>query len=161
MTDEVRKEIDALDLLMQDHREIESLFRDFNHQRQMGNDTSGVVAAACAEIKHHDTLENDVFYSAIGEIMKDAEAARLLSTAEDEHDTILELIEQLERTVTVHKTRDTRFGIIVEQMSRHILAEETVLFPLVRKLPKAELERISGIMKTRRTATIEAEAVAQ
>ena len=34
MTEKVRKELDVLDLLMQDHREVESLFREFEHLQQ-------------------------------------------------------------------------------------------------------------------------------
>jgi iron-sulfur cluster repair protein YtfE (RIC family) len=158
MTEPSKLEIDALDLLMQDHREIESLFSDFEHQRQNGSDTSLVIAAACAEIKSHDTLENDAFYPAIAELTKDTEVDRLLSTAEEDHDGMLELIDQLER-ITVHKKRDMRFAIVADQMKKHIITEETVLFPLVRKLPKADLDRIAELMKTRQAVLLVARGI--
>ena len=40
MTEKVRQEIDAFDLLMQDHREMESLLRTFEHLHRNGEQTA-------------------------------------------------------------------------------------------------------------------------
>lgn len=154
MIDKLRKELDAIDLLMQDHREVESLFRDFEYLRQNRKDTGRVIANACAELKVHDTLETEVFYAAVGATTGDAEIEGLLKEAEKEHDTILGLIGKLEQTRTDPKQRDAYFTILAEHMKHHVLTEETELFPLAKKLKQLDLESITTAMKKRKAALI-------
>ena len=153
MTAKIRSALDAVDLLMQDHREVESLFRDFEYLRQNRKDSGRVIANACAELKVHDTLETEVFYAAVA-AAGDAEIQGLLSEAEKEHDTILELIEKLERTRTDHKQRDAYFSILAEHVKHHVLTEETEMFPLVRRSEQLDLESITAAMKRRKAELI-------
>jgi iron-sulfur cluster repair protein YtfE (RIC family) len=150
MTEQVRDKLDALELLMQDHREMESLFREFEYLRQNRKDTGRVIANACAELKIHDTLETEVFYAAVGAATGDKEIERLLDEAEDEHDAVLELIEELAQTRTDHKQRDECFTIVAEHVKQHVLREETELFPLVKQLKQLDLEPITAAMKKRK-----------
>ena len=154
MTDKVRKELDVLDLLMQDHREVESMFREFEHLQQSGQDAGAVIASACAELRMQDTLETEVFYAAVDEATDDETIQELLDEAEDEHDTILGLMERLEQAGTDHKQRDDYFTTLVEQMKHHVLAEETELFPLVKGLKALDLDAVTAAMKKRKAELI-------
>lgn len=149
MTEKVRKELDALDLLMQDHRELESLFREFEYLQQNNRNTGRVIADACAELKIHDTLETEVFYAAVGEAADDEMRGGLLDEAEEQHDRILKLIEKLETTAD-HKQRDAYFTILAEDVKHHILKDETQRFPLVKKLNQLDLDSITAVMKRRK-----------
>jgi len=71
MTDIVRRELDALDLLMQDHREMESLFREFEYLRENRKNTVSVIANACTELRILDTLQTEIFYASVGEAVKE------------------------------------------------------------------------------------------
>lgn len=151
MTDTAREALDALDLLMQDHRELESLFRDFDYLQRTHRDTTAVVAAACAEIKMHDTIKNDVFYSAIAEAIDGGDAIEaMMNAAEDEHDTILELMETLERARDDSRTTAARFAVIADRMKKHMISEETKLFPLVRELEGLDLTAVGAAIMKRR-----------
>ena len=150
MTDTAREALDALDLLMQDHRELESLFRDFDYLQRTRKDTTAVVAAACAEIKMHDTIKNDVFYSAIADVIDGGVIETMLNDAEDEHDTILELMETLERARDDSKTTAARFAVIADRMKKHMISEETKLFPLVRELEGLDLTAVGAAIMKRR-----------
>ncbi|MGQ0749402.1 MAG: hemerythrin domain-containing protein [Betaproteobacteria bacterium] len=153
MTDEVRKELDALDLLMQDHREVESLFRKFEHlQQQNSKETGRVVASACAELKIHDALETAIFYAAVGEAADDEKIDRLVADAENEHDAILDLIEKLEQTRADDQQRDAHFKALAAHVKQHVLTDETERFPLVRKMRRLDLEAVTAAMKKRKTA---------
>jgi hemerythrin superfamily protein len=154
MTEKARKALDALELLMQDHREIESLFSEFQHLQEKRGDTGPVTATACAELKIHDTLETEIFYPAVSDATDDKEIESLLDEAEQEHDTVLELIEKLERAGTDHKQRDAYFAIIAEHVKHHVLAEEAELFPMVRKLKQLDLDALAAAMKERKARLI-------
>ena len=150
MTENARRPLDALEVLMQDHREIESLFRDFDHLRNARKDTSVVISAACAELKIHDTLKTTVFYALVDDATDDEAIQALLDAAEDEHDDILESIEEIERSRTDPRLRDERFATLSERVKQHFLREEAELFPLVRKLPQLDLESVAAAMVKRR-----------
>lgn len=154
MTEKVRKELDALDLLMQDHREVESLFREFEYLQQNSRNTGRVIANACAELKIHDTLETEVFYAAVGEAADDEKIDGFLDEAEAEHDTILELIEKLGQTAADDKQRDAYFTTLAEHVKHHVLREETERFPLVKKLKRLDLDSITAAMKKRKAELI-------
>jgi len=156
MTEKVRKELDALDLLMQDHREVESLFREFEYLQENRRNTAGVIANACAELKIHDTLQTEIFYAAIDEAAddNDEEIDGFLERIEEEHDTLLGLIEKVQQAPADHTQRDTRFTRLAEHVKHHVLVEETQLFPLVKKLQRLDLDSIAVSMKNRKAELI-------
>ncbi len=154
MTDTPRLELDALDLLMQDHREMEALFRDFEHLQRNRRDTTAVVAAACAELKLHDTLKTEVFYSAVADADAGGAIAAMVDAAEDEQDMILELMERLEQTRDDPKTFDARFAVLADRVQRQIVKEETKLFPLVKALENLDLTAIGAEIQKRRPALV-------
>jgi len=154
MTEKPRKELDALDLLMQDHREVESLFREFEYLQQNRKDTGRVIANACAELKIHDTLETEIFYAAVDEAADDEKIDRLLGEAEVEHDQILELIEKLEQTAADHTQRDAYFTTLAGHVKHHVLKDETERFPLVKKLERFDLDSVTAAMKKRKAELI-------
>lgn len=155
MNDNARSALDAVELLMQDHREMESLFREFEYRQQKHQALAGVVAAVCAEIRLHDTLETEFFYPAVdtlGEAME-----RLTGECEEEHDTVLELVEKVEQTCSDERRRDAHFMRIIQHMKRHIAFEEETLFPAVLNLEKLDLVAIASAMIGRK-AELAAEA---
>lgn len=149
-----REELDALDLLMQDHREVECLIREFEFLQRNREATAGVIASACAELKMHDTLENALFYSAVKDAADDDKTDRMVADAEAEHDEMLELIEKVELARADDGQRHKFFSMLVEQVKRHVLNDETERFPLVKRLARLDLEAVTAEMKERRTALI-------
>lgn len=154
MTEKARKDLDALDLLMQDHREVESLFREFEFLQRNHRETGRVIASACAELKMHDTLESAIFYAAVGEAADDEKIDRLVGDAEDEHDTILELIEKLEQTHADPRQRDACFTTLAAHVKQHMLTEETERFPVVKSLQRLDIGAVTAAMKKRKTQLI-------
>ena len=150
MAHEARRELDALDLLMQDHRELESLFSEFEYLQRSGEDTADVIEAACAELKIHDTLENEVFYPAVSDAAADDTMETLLNDAEDAHDDVLDLIEQLELVHADVAKRHAQFRTIAQQVGKHILEEETNLFPKLKALDQLDLDAVAAGMKARK-----------
>jgi hemerythrin superfamily protein len=149
MANEARTELNAIDLLMQDHRELESLFSEFDYLQRRGDDTSAVIKSACAELKIHDALENDIFYPAVGEAARDEAVDSLLDDSEDAHDDVLDLMEQLELGHADGASHNARFSAIAKAALEHIEREERELFPLLSKLDRLDLDAVAADMKAR------------
>ena len=153
MNTTVRTEIDALEFLMQDHREIESLFRDFEYLKQTAADTRAVVAAACEELRMHDAGKRAVFYSALqAEATGDLKV--LIAEAGAQQDAILERTEKLENTIVDAALRNAQFEELMERVNQHVLREETEVFPRVRELAEIDLCSIARELMEHRTAAI-------
>ena len=152
MTEIVRRELDAIDLLMQDHREMESLFREFDYLRQNSGQTAGVIANACTELRILDTLQTEIFYASVGEAAGDVneEIDDLLEDAEQMRGTLLDLLGKVERAPAESIERDADFTLLAEHVKRRVLDDERALFPLVRKLQPLDLDSVTATMKKRR-----------
>lgn len=161
MAEEGRKALDAIELLMQDHREVESLFREFDYLEQKGQDTAGVIDAACDELRMLDTLENEIFYPAVSEAAGDEAIEALLDEAEDALDGVLDLIEALESMAGDTAARNAQFRLIADKVGQHILHEESELFPKARQLKPLDLASLATLMKARRGAMAAQEGLAQ
>ena len=150
MSDKLRTPLDALELLMQDHRELESLFRDFQNLDDP-KASAQLVREACAELVIHDKLETDIFYPAVREAADAQEIDDLLDDGEDDHEDIVELIDALEELAPGDGKRDAHFVSLSQHVARHVEEEETNLFPRVRKLKALDLVALADEMRTRRS----------
>lgn len=151
MPDKLRTPLDALELLMQDHREVESLFRDFENLHGDADTSAQLIAEACAELIIHDKLETDIFYPAVREAADAEEIEDMLDDAEDDHDETLELIEALDDLAPDDERRAAQFIALAKQVAIHVAVEESTLFPRVRQLKALDLVALAEEMKARRS----------
>lgn len=152
MAAQARPPLDAIELLLQDHREVEALFRDFEHARKAGaTETAQFISDACDELIIHDKLETEIFYPAVREAADVEELEDLLDDAEDDHDDTLGLIEAIEDLDADDTTRDAQFAALAEQVTRHVEEEESNLFPHIRRLKSIDLIALAAEMKARRS----------
>jgi iron-sulfur cluster repair protein YtfE (RIC family) len=150
MGEDTRKELDAIELLMQDHRELESLFSEFEYLEKKGADTTRVIQSACAELKIHDALENDIFYPAVSDAASADDVETLLDDAEDAHDSVLDLMGELDQMDGNAAPRNAHFKLIVAEVKEHILIEEAALFPAAQKL-KLDIDFLGIRIRDRRS----------
>lgn len=152
MIEKDRNDLDALDLLLQGHREVESLFRDFECLRQNRGDTERVIKNACAELAIHDALETELLYTALRKAADDEGMNGLLDQAEAEHANIRELVGEIRHTQSGQ--RDAGFALLAGRVQQHMLGEEEKLFPQVRSLERLDLDSLTAAMMKRNTALI-------
>ena len=150
MPDKLRPPLDALELLMQDHREVESLFRDFQNLKGDAARAAQLIAEVTAELIIHDKLETDLFYPAVRDAADAEETEDLLDDAEDDHDETLELIEAVEDLAQDAEGRAAQFLALAQQVARHVEEEETNLFPRVRQLKGLDLVALAAELIARR-----------
>jgi hypothetical protein len=151
MAETPRKELDAIELLMQDHREVESLFREFEYLQQNDRDAGRLVEAACTELKVHDALKTELFCPALVDASKGEGLEGMLAGVEDAHRTMRDLIELVEQTDTDEAKRDAHFVVLAEHVERHFEEAETRVFPRAKQLKRLDLLSIAGRMKERKS----------
>jgi hemerythrin superfamily protein len=159
-----RKKEDAIELLKQDHREVEILFKEFEKLEEDGEEAlEQVIATACTELKIHDKLEMEIFYPAVRQQAEEEEVEDLLNEAEVEHTTVRDLIKTIEGMSAGDEKRTAHFTVLMEYVKHHVKEEEKEMFPKVKKL---DLDRaqLAQQMKERKAELmaemgIDAEAV--
>ena len=154
-----REPSDAIELLLQDHRKVEDLFKQFEKLAEDDEEAAVlIIETACMELTVHDKLEMEIFYPAVREAA-DEEMEDILDEAEVEHEGVRETIEKLEAMEVEDEKRKARFTVLTEYVKHHVKEEETELFPKVRKLKELDLAALGEQMAERKTELM-AEATA-
>jgi hemerythrin superfamily protein len=156
---EKSSETDAIELLMQDHRKVQKIFKDFEKSKDDMDDAEKgeMVRQGCMELKIHTQLEEEIFYPAARDAIDDED---LVDEAEVEHASAKQLIDELEGMEPGDDMYDARFTVLGEYVNHHIKEEEHELFPQVKKakLDLEELGRKMMQMKEKLRAEMGAEA---
>ena len=122
---------DAIAVLKQDHRAIESLFKEFERTGEKEKRRrKKLVKQIVEELSMHAQIEEQVFYP---EVLGTAKEKELTHKAQEEHDLIKVLLEQL-KTMTPEEERfSSKVSVLIDLVRRHVREEERVMFPKVRK----------------------------
>jgi hypothetical protein len=150
MTESERTQLDAIEMLMQDHRELESLFREFEFLHATKKDTARVVDTACAELKIHDTLKSELFCPAVSDAVDEPAMQRLLAQVDEGHQVMRELIARVEQADADRTLRDATFNLLSENVERQFDLTENHVFPRARELPELDLVLVAQRMQARR-----------
>jgi hemerythrin superfamily protein len=143
--------LDAVELLRQDHRAVEDLFKQFEKLKDDDEDAAAeVIEAACNELKIHDKIETEIFYPAVREQAEEEEVEDLLDEAEVEHETVRELIEKLEGMEWEDEKLNAHFTVLTEYVKHHVQEEEQEMFPKVKKLKDLDLDALGAEMAERK-----------
>ena len=146
-----KKKLDAIELLKQDHREVEGLFKEFEKLEEDGSEAvEQVIATACTELKIHDKLETEIFYPAVRERAEEEEVEDLLNEAEVEHNTVRDLIQTIEGMDPGDEKRNAHFTVLMEYVKHHVKEEEKEMFPKIKQLD-LDLAQLGEQMKERKT----------
>ena len=139
-------EMNAIGLLMEDHRKVQKVFKEFEKSKDgMDSDEKAeMVRHCCTELKIHTQIEEEIFYPAAREAIEDEE---LVDEAEVEHAAAKQLIDELEHMGPGEELYDARFTVLGEYVNHHIKEEEHAggLFTEVKKA-KLDLEELGGRM---------------
>jgi Hemerythrin HHE cation binding domain len=83
----------ALELLKQDHREVEEWFDEYNELKEDDDRKRALVEKICLALKVHAQIEEEIFYPQAREATKDND---LIDEAAVEHATVKHLIGEIE-----------------------------------------------------------------
>ena len=141
--------VDAIELLKGDHRSVEKIFKEFEKlQEDDADDESkrALVERACAALTVHTRIEEEIFYPAIRDVLRDE---ILGEEALIEHATAKDLIANLESLEPGEPFYDATFTVLAEYVKHHVKEEETEMFPQVKKA-KLNLGELGAQMKQRK-----------
>jgi hemerythrin superfamily protein len=116
---------DGIELLQADHREVEDLFRQYQHSKDR-HTRQHIADQVCAALELHAHLEETVFYPAFAAAAGE-QGETLVEDARQDHQMVRDLIAELEE---VHgKKFDAKFRELMHMVQQHVQEEENALFP--------------------------------
>ena len=121
---------DAIDLLKRDHREVESLFAEFDRTMDDGKRIQ-LAQRICSELSIHARVEEELFYPAARDALGHDDIA-LVYEANVEHGTLKQLIGQINGSAA-DAMFDARMQVLKEYVQHHVREEEMRLMPAVRR----------------------------
>jgi hemerythrin superfamily protein len=142
------KQPDAIEMLIADHKRVAKLFKEFEKVDHEDAEASReIVEMACAELKVHTTLEEEIFYPAVREALGEEE--ELLNEAEIEHASAKELIAKLEGLEAGDAYYTAAFTVLAEYVRHHVKEEQNEMFPKVKK-SALDLDALAEAMRERK-----------
>lgn len=128
---------DAIGLLRADHQLVSGLFAQYEKARSTPKKME-LVSQICAELTVHAQVEEEIFYPAVKQALKDKE---LIPEATVEHATLKDLIAQVEGVAPDGEMFDAKIKVLSEYVKHHVKEEENEIFPKAKsaKLDMAEL----------------------
>ena len=116
----------ALELLKQDHREVEEWFDEYNELKEDDDRKRALVEKICLALKVHAQIEEEIFYPQARQATKDND---LIDEAAVEHATVKHLIGEIEGMEVGEELYDAKIRVLGEMVKHHIKEEEKELFP--------------------------------
>jgi len=135
--------IDALELLQQQHQEVEDLIGQIEKAKDAGK-KSALFMKLADNIAAHSTIEEKIFYPAVN-----ADKTReLLVESVEEHLSVKRVLADMLALDVEDEHFDAKLSVLKEQIRHHAHdEEEDELFPKVRKLmSKDELAALGNEM---------------
>lgn len=121
-------EVNALELLEQDHRQVEEWFDQYDELPDGDRRKAELAEKLCLALKVHAQIEEEMFYPQAREATKDKD---LLDEAVVEHATVKNLIREIEAMKVGEDLFDAKIRVLGEMVKQHIKEEEEELFPEV------------------------------
>ncbi len=110
---------DAIELLKQDHREVEDLFEKFE-KAEGDSQKEQLARQICTELKVHALIEEEIYYPAVRGKVEDAD----LEEAYVEHDAAKLLINELAAATPDEAFYDAKVKVLKELIEHHVKEEE-------------------------------------
>ncbi|UUX95502.1 hemerythrin domain-containing protein [Aquabacterium sp. J223] len=144
-----KKTQDAVALLIEDHRTVQKLFKQFEKLCESDGSEEEKEALAlqiCSELTVHAQIEEEIFYPAAREVMDEDD---LLNEAEVEHASAKDLIAQIEEMEPTEELYDAKVTVLGEYVNHHVEEEESELFKQVKKT-ELDLEALGQELSQRK-----------
>ncbi|MGK5064955.1 hemerythrin domain-containing protein [Janthinobacterium sp. LB3P112] len=124
-------QVDAIDLLTQDHKNVKALFEQYAGLSDRSRASKKKLATQiCLELTKHATAEEEIFYPAVREATGDDD---LMDEATVEHASAKDLIAQILSMNADEDLYDAKVKVLSEQIEHHVGEEEGEMFPKARK----------------------------
>lgn len=136
----------ATRLLMQDHRTVEKLFKQYEKAKEDPAQKQTIFQQIYMELAVHTRIEEEIFYPASRPHVKEEE---MVNEAEVEHASAKDLMAQLQKMKPDDPYYDAKVKVLQEMIEHHVEEEEKEYFPEVRKT-EMDLKAVGEQLKARK-----------
>ena len=143
-TQENETAVNAIELLEEQHREVEDLFDELENTSSRASKTRlQLVNKLAVAIEAHSQIEENIFYPAGREVDED-----MTLEAIEEHSAVRHLLEKLQQTEPDDEVFMARVTVLKEMIEHHVEEEEGSYFPKVsKKLGKKRLGELGTALE--------------
>ncbi len=143
---------DACDLLDADHRALKKLFKEYHElagsrARGTAQKKMDLARRICMELSVHTQIEEELFYPALRVAIKDT---HLLDEAAVEHQTLKDLVTQIQSSGVGDDLFDAKVRILGEYLDHHVKEERTEIFAKARATRKLDLMALRDQLEERK-----------
>ena len=138
-------------MIRMDHSYVMSLFHRYRADTSPGKKRA-LVTNACLAIQVHAQLEEEIFYPALRDAIKETD---LLDEAEVEHGTAKDLIAQLEGSTEADEMFDAKVKVLGEYIDHHVKEERNEIFVKARAAKELDLVVLRDQLTTRKEELME------
>lgn len=147
------KALEATALLRADHKAVDALFEEYESARSTSKKKE-IVATICKELRVHAQIEEEIFYPAVKQALKDKE---LIPEATVEHATLKDLIAQVEGVEPDGEMFDAKIKVMSEYVKHHVKEEQNEIFPKAKE-SSLDLIQLGEKMSERKAELLAQEA---
>jgi len=143
--------MNAIQMLKDDHRKVEELFREYEAASDSENVSrkKEIADKACMELEVHSKLEEEIFYPAF-RAKADEEGKELVAESIEEHQTVKNLIQELRNLNPEDDEFDDTFDELMDDVKHHVEEEESQMLPEAEGLLSDEMDRLTSRMEERK-----------
>jgi hemerythrin-like domain-containing protein len=151
---------EVLDMLREDHKKAKKAFTEFERldkdDEEDAERCNQIIEQTCKELEVHATLEEEVFYPAVREAIREPD---LVDEAEVEHMTAKMLIGQLQEGQLDEEKQTATFTVLGEYIKHHIREEENEMFEMLERT-KIDWDGLQQQMQQRRAELMQEKGLA-
>jgi hemerythrin-like domain-containing protein len=133
--------MDAVELIKQDHRTVDGLFKQFegaSSAAQKGN----IVNQVIRELSIHAAIEEEILYPAVRDVLPDGD--EMVGDFLEEHHEAKELLKKLDRMDAGDHEFDPTMRTLMQEIRHHVEEEEQDTLPKFKQRLDAESLREIG-----------------
>jgi hemerythrin superfamily protein len=149
-----RPDADACTFLDTDHKAVKKMFKAYEElthskARDVDQKKRELAHEICQELTVHATIEEEIFYPALREALKETDA---LAEAEVEHAGAKDLIAQIEAMDQTDEMFDAKVKVLGEYIDHHVKEERNQIFPKARAARGLDLVAMREELQSRKEA---------
>ncbi|MGI8751416.1 MAG: hemerythrin domain-containing protein [Acidimicrobiales bacterium] len=123
--------MDALSLLIADHKDVEKRFKEFEKAGDRAYATKAKIVDAVIEaLSVHAVIEELIFYPAARRAATDSTA--MVRESLEEHHIVKWVLSELAAMKPTDERYDAKVTVLIENVRHHVKEEEQDLFPKIR-----------------------------
>lgn len=151
---------EIIEELKEDHKRVRAAFRAAEKldAEEDGEELKEIVDQTCSELEVHAQLEEELFYPAAREALKEED---LVDEAEVEHGSAKALIAQLRAMGPDDDKYAATFKVLGEYINHHVKEEENEMFPALQGRSGVQWEELQQQMEQRRAQLMSEKGMAQ